>query len=86
MPTARCKWCNSWLFNEDIGREYIQVKSGMKIQSKFICLKCEMELRKAKNLPTQWESGEEVFLWWIEDKNVAGQREFKVAENGQLMW
>lgn len=18
MPTARCKWCNSWLFNEDI--------------------------------------------------------------------
>lgn len=35
MPTARCKWCNSWLFNEDIGREYIQVKSGMKIQSKW---------------------------------------------------
>ena len=46
MPTASCKWCNSWLFNEDIGREYIQVKPGMKIQSKFICLKCEMELRK----------------------------------------
>lgn len=45
-----------------------------------------LETRKAKNLPTQWESGEEVFLWWIEDKNVAGQREFKVAENGQLMW
>lgn len=45
-----------------------------------------LEVRKAKNLPTQWESGEEVFLWWIEDKNVAGQREFKVAENGQLMW
>ena len=41
------------------------------------------ELRKCKE---QWESGEEVFLWWIEDKNVAGQREFKVAENGQLMW
>lgn len=46
MPVARCKNCNSWLFNEDIGREYIQVKPGMKIQSKFICLKCEMELRK----------------------------------------
>lgn len=45
-----------------------------------------LEARKAKNLPTRWESGEEVFLWWIEDKNVAGQREFKVAENGQLMW
>lgn len=46
----------------------------------------ELCMQKAKNLPTQWESGEEVFLWWIEDKNVAGQREFKVAENGQLMW
>lgn len=45
-----------------------------------------LEARKTKNLPTQWESGEEVFLWWIEDKNVAWQREFKVAENGQLMW
>lgn len=46
MPTASCKWCNSWLFNEDIGRKYIQVKSGMKIQSKFICLKCENALIK----------------------------------------
>lgn len=45
-----------------------------------------LEARKSKNLPTQWESGEEVFLWWIEDKNVVGQREFRVAENGQLMW
>lgn len=33
-------------FVEDVGREYIQINSDMKIQSKFICLKCEMELRK----------------------------------------
>lgn len=46
MPVARCKYCNSLLFNEDVGREYIQINSDMKIQSKFICLKCEMELRK----------------------------------------
>lgn len=46
MPVARCKYCNNWLFNEDVGREYIQINSDMKIQSKFICLKCEMELRK----------------------------------------
>ncbi len=46
MPVARCKCCNSLLFNEDVGREYIQINSDMKIQSKFICLKCEMELRK----------------------------------------
>lgn len=41
MPVARCKYCNSLLFNEDVGREYIQINSDMKIQSKFICLKCE---------------------------------------------
>ena len=46
MPVARCKYCNSLLFNEDVRREYIQINSDMKIQSKFICLKCEMELRK----------------------------------------
>lgn len=46
MPVARCKYCNSLLFNEDVGREYIQINSDMKIQSSFICLKCEMELRK----------------------------------------
>lgn len=46
MPVARCKNCNSLLFNEDVGREYIQINSDMKIQSKFICLKCECELRK----------------------------------------
>lgn len=46
MPVARCKYCNSLLFNEGVGREYIQINSDMKRQSKFICLKCEMELRK----------------------------------------
>ena len=33
-------------FNEDVGREYIQINSDTKIQSSFICLKCGMELRK----------------------------------------
>lgn len=46
MSVARCKNCNSLLFNEDIGIEYIQINSDTKIQSSFICLKCEMELRK----------------------------------------
>lgn len=46
VPVERCKYCNRLLFNEDVGREYIQINSDMKIQSKFICLKCEMELRK----------------------------------------
>lgn len=29
--------------------------------------------RKSKKLDTKWKTGEEVFHWWIEDKNVFGQ-------------
>ena len=54
MPVARCKYCNNWLFNEDVGREYIQINSDMKIQSKFICLKCEIGVKKRR------------FLWAIQ--------------------
>ncbi len=30
-------------------------------------------VRKKKGLETKWGTGEEVFLWWIEDKNIPGQ-------------
>lgn len=50
MPVARCKYCNSLLFNEYVGREYIQINSDMKIQSKFICLKCEIGVKKRRFL------------------------------------
>lgn len=30
-------------------------------------------LRKSKGLETGWKNGEEVFYWWMEDKNVEGQ-------------
>lgn len=29
--------------------------------------------RRARDLPCDWESGEDVFRWWMEDENVAGQ-------------
>lgn len=32
-----------------------------------------LETRKKRELPTDWENGEEVFLWWMEDKNILGQ-------------
>jgi phosphoadenosine phosphosulfate reductase len=32
-----------------------------------------IEFRKSKGLETVWKTGEEVFLWWLEDKNVPGQ-------------
>ena len=30
-------------------------------------------IRRTKGLETEWESGEEVFLWWMEDQNIKGQ-------------
>ena len=35
-----------------------------------------IEVRKAKGMRCDWETGEEVFLWWVEDKNVKGQLMF----------
>lgn len=32
-----------------------------------------LQIRSARDLPNKWESGEEVFLWWMEDRNVPGQ-------------
>lgn len=34
-------------------------------------------IRKAKGLETEWKSGEAVFDWWIEDKNIDGQYAMK---------
>ena len=31
--------------------------------------------RKAKEFKCDWETGEDVFLWWMEDKNIKGQME-----------
>ena len=31
--------------------------------------------RKRRGLETQWQTGEEVFKWWMEDKNIKGQME-----------
>lgn len=32
-----------------------------------------LQARKAKGLQTQWQSGEAVFDWWMEDENIYGQ-------------
>lgn len=42
-----------------------------------------LEVRKAKGLATQWKSGEEVFLWSMEDENIEGQLSFDY-ENGLI--
>lgn len=35
-----------------------------------------LEVRKQRGKDTQWKTGEEVFLWWIEDDNIEGQLSF----------
>lgn len=45
-----------------------------------------LQERKRKGLTSKWKTGEEVFLWWMEDKNVAGQQSFIVGENNELKW
>lgn len=35
-----------------------------------------IEARKAAGKPTQWKTSDEVFNWWMEDKNLDGQLRF----------
>lgn len=35
-----------------------------------------LEVREQKGLKGKWKTGEEVFLWWIEDENIEGQLSF----------
>ena len=32
-----------------------------------------LEARRAKGKPCDWQTGRDVFRWWMEDKNIAGQ-------------
>ena len=32
-----------------------------------------LQVRSDRNLPSKWKSGEEVFLWWMEDETIPGQ-------------
>jgi phosphoadenosine phosphosulfate reductase len=32
-----------------------------------------LDVRKAKGLPCDWQTGMDIFRWWMEDDNVSGQ-------------
>jgi len=36
-----------------------------------------LEIRNVRGLKTKWKTGEEVFLWWIEDDTIPGQMSFE---------
>lgn len=36
-----------------------------------------LKVRKSRGLEGKWKNGEEVFIWWMEDKNIPGQMSFE---------
>ena len=32
-----------------------------------------LDVRKVKGLPCDWQTGMDVFRWWMEDDNISGQ-------------
>lgn len=38
--------------------------------------------RQARDMKCRWDSGEDMFLWWIEDKNIKGQLMF--GDDGEI--
>ena len=40
-----------------------------------------LEIITTKGKPTKWKSGEDVFNWWVEDKNIDGQISLDLEEN-----
>ena len=32
-----------------------------------------LDVRKSKGLPCDWQTGMDVFRWWMEDDNISGQ-------------
>ena len=42
--------------------------------------------RRKKGLTFKWTTGEEVFLWWMEDRNISGQQDFQIGKTGELSW
>lgn len=42
--------------------------------------------RRGRGRTFKWKTGEEVFLWWMEDKNISGQQDFRIGKTGELSW
>lgn len=32
-----------------------------------------LDVRKSKGLPCDWQTGMDIFRWWMEDDNISGQ-------------
>lgn len=39
-----------------------------------------LERMQGKGAKTSWKSGEDVFRWWMEDKNIEGQMSLEDME------
>jgi len=44
----------------------------------------EKRMQDGNKIVPGWESGTDVFNWWMEDKNIKGQERFEIDENGEI--
>lgn len=59
------------------GKRYKEFADYPKIKQAYIrAFDRMLEVRKQRGVDAKWKSGEEVFLWWMEDKNISGQLSF----------
>ena len=39
-----------------------------------------LEMRRQKGLPTEWETGRDVFSWWLKEEVLPGQMDFEAED------
>lgn len=60
-----------WLVGGGRQREFMRWPSYEKMY--ISAFERMLDVRKAKGLPYDWQTGMEVFRWWMEDDNISGQ-------------
>ena len=51
----------------------LQRKIGKFLSIQISAFERMLDARKAKGLPCDWQTGMDVFRWWMEDDNISGQ-------------
>ncbi len=60
-----------WLVGGGRQREFMRWPSYEKMY--ISAFERMLDVRKAKGLPYDWQTGMDVFRWWMEDDNISGQ-------------
>lgn len=60
-----------WLVGGGRQREFVRWPAYEKMY--ISAFERMLDVRKAKSLPCDWQTGMDVFRWWMEDDNISGQ-------------